>query len=227
MDIKDYKQKLLDQLSLEQLQQLVSLEESLRKLNKENIVKDQIPYIGKDGREYYSYNELISADEKYFQTHFPYIGEDGKQYATMGELVGANTRYWNSMRIIKNIENINDINKIPEKISPIVTNFRQPEAAIVDYQMSMSDSQRVEDMIRKMTSPQAADFSQSQAARADYQMPMSDSQRVEDMIRKMTSPQAADFSQSQAARADYQMPMSDSQRIISPDAADEQSIKKR
>ena len=192
MEIKDYKQKLLDQLPLEQLQQLVSLEESLRKLNKENIVKDQIPYIGKDGKEYYSYKELISADEKYFQTHFPYIGDDGKQYSTMGELMNANTRYWNSMRIIKNIENFNDINKIPEEISPIAADFRQPQAAI-----------------------------------ADYQMPMSDSQRVEDMIKKMTSPQAADFRQSQAAKVDSQISVSDFQRIISPEAADEQSIKKR
>ena len=150
MEIKDYKEKLLERLSLEQLQQLVGLEEALRKLNKENIKEDQIPYIGKDGKEYYSYKELVSADEKYLQTHFPYIGEDGKQYATMGELVSANTRYWNSIRIIKNIENINDIKKISEKISPIVTDFRQPEAAIADYQMPMSDSQRI-------ISPDAAD----------------------------------------------------------------------
>lgn len=143
MEIKDYKEKLLESLSLEQLQQLVSLEESLRKLNMESMVKEQIPYIGKDEKEYYSYMELVSADEKYFQTHFPYIGADGKPYSTMGELVSANTRYWNSMRIIKNIENINDINKIPEKISPQAADFRQPEAARVDYQMPMSDSQQI------------------------------------------------------------------------------------
>lgn len=81
-------------------------------MNENNNSKDQLgidktPFIGKDGNEYYSFQELEKANEVWFDMMFPkitdhekeiekipslYIGYDGKSYESQEERLRANRK---------------------------------------------------------------------------------------------------------------------------------------
>lgn len=51
------------------------------------------PYIGRDGRDYYSPEALQAANEQWKRLNLPFIGADGKYYGTRGTLKAANSLY--------------------------------------------------------------------------------------------------------------------------------------
>lgn len=182
MEIEYYK-RLMQDLSLEQISQLDDLYNKFKKENEELSPQKQPIFIGKDGKKYYSYNDLVLANESYMRSQYSYVGEDGLTYHNLNELVAANTKYWNSMSIIEKIKNNN---KAENKIKSEDFNKKAHEDRMEYFFHRFRSLQAFEEKVKEMfsrTKIPGATKEDMEAAISAYESYMAEYDRLCDMMK--------------------------------------------